>query len=115
MTISPVLKNRLLLDELLNHPYWKQNTGDPSGLSLKIKSLEIIEDTQNTACFQLCLHLSDGKTLLAPFWTDVSLGKWCFQNGQPHIFSGLPEMFSEILHHLEKGEVLVSPSQNDSQ
>jgi hypothetical protein len=106
----------LFLDQLFNHPDWRSSRLSPiSEKDLKERSIELVEDSrEHPFCFQLCWQLKDGKTLLAPFWADVSLGKWCFQNGNPHSFLCLSEMIPQILHHLEKGETLVHKSQSRS-
>lgn len=106
---TPSVSTTIFLEELFHHPYWKDQG------SLEERPVVLIEDAQNQPlCFQLRWQLKDRIIFLAPFWIDLSLQKWCFRNGHPHTFQSLSDMILEILHHLEKGEVLLHKNKSSS-
>ena len=73
----------------------------------------IADPERDPLCFKIHWKMQDGSFLQAPFWADAATGKWCCLNGNPHIFSQLPEVISEILKHLSQGEAMrPKPMQN---
>ncbi|MGH2612582.1 MAG: hypothetical protein ACRDFB_05980 [Rhabdochlamydiaceae bacterium] len=109
--VSQTMINVSLLQELCQRSDEKDNPEAVLQPSSQKEHVEVIEDSQGQPFrFQLCWKLKDGRTLLAPFWADVSLGKWCFRNGNPHSFYHLSDMIAELLRHLSEGEVMTSNS-----